>query len=57
MIEGTAVDARQQPAAISNVLIPETRERLDLYKRATADESGRFTILGIPPGGYRLFAC
>jgi len=58
LIEGTVVDARQQPAAyIEAVLIPETqRDRFDLYKRATADENGRFTILGIPPGSYRLFA-
>jgi len=58
LIEGTVVDARQVPAAyIEAVLIPETqRDRFDLYKRATADENGRFTILGIPPGSYRLFA-
>jgi hypothetical protein len=58
LIEGTVVDARQVPAAyIEAVLIPETqRDRFDLYKRATADENGRFKILGIPPGSYRLFA-
>ena len=58
LIAGTVVDARQQPAAyIEPVLIPETqRDRFDLYKRATADENGRFTILRIPPGSYRLFA-
>jgi len=58
LIEGTVLDARQQPAAyIEAVLIPEAqRDRFDLYKRATADENGRFTILGIPPGSYRLFA-
>jgi protocatechuate 3,4-dioxygenase beta subunit len=58
LIEGTVVDARRQPVAnIEAVLIPEAlRNRVDLYKRATADSNGRFTIQGIPPGIYTLFA-
>ena len=52
------MDTRQQPVAlIEVVLIPETqRNRFDLYRRVTADINGRFTIRGIPPGNYRLYA-
>jgi hypothetical protein len=58
LIEGTVVDTRQQPVAlIEVVLIPDTqRNRPDLYRRVTADINGRFTIRGIPPGNYRLYA-
>jgi hypothetical protein len=32
------------------------RQRADLYRRAAADESGRFHLQGIAPGDYVLFA-
>ena len=38
------------------VLIPEDPERNDLYKVASADQYGRFTLTGIAPGNYRVFA-
>jgi hypothetical protein len=54
LIEGTVVDTRRQPVAhIEVVLIPETqRNRIDLYRKVTADINGRFTMRGIPPGTY-----
>jgi hypothetical protein len=39
------------------VLVPDqSRERLDLYKRAVTDSEGRFIFRGIAPGGYKVFA-
>jgi hypothetical protein len=39
------------------VLIPEQfRSRDELYRTATADSSGRFTISNVVPGDYKLFA-
>ena len=39
------------------MLIPDIqRERRDLYVRATTDKDGRFSIRGIPPGNYKVFA-
>jgi hypothetical protein len=39
------------------VLIPDQhRDRVDLYKTAVTDPSGRFTIRGITPGEYKIFA-
>ena len=40
------------------VLIPtvERRERPDLVKEVSADQYGRFTIHGVMPGDYKVFA-
>ena len=39
------------------VLIPAARrDRRDLYKTASVDQYGRFTIQGIAPGAYKVFA-
>lgn len=40
------------------VLIPEPSQRgqVRLYKMTTTDQYGRFSLPGIPPGDYRLFA-
>jgi len=40
------------------VLVPDEPRRAQtrLYKDATTDQYGRFTIVGIAPGGYKLFA-
>ena len=58
-IDGVVMDdRRQQPAAgIEAVLVPARRPaRVDLYKTAVTDKSGAFTIRGIPPGDYKVFA-
>jgi len=38
------------------ILVPDIRRRTDLYKTATADQSGRFTFDRVPPGDYKVFA-
>ena len=38
------------------VLIPDDPARTDLYKVASADQYGRFSLRGIAPGNYRVFA-
>lgn len=58
-IQGMVRDAKDQPAAGAQVVLaPESRRRnqLQLYKTAVSDQSGRFTLRGIPPGEYKLFA-
>jgi len=42
---------------VQAVLIPEQRRtRFDLYSTSRSDLAGRFTMKGIPPGDYKLFA-
>ena len=57
-LSGVVIDARSQPAPVTRVvLIPDrARDRTELYKVATTDENGRFTMSGIPPADYRLFS-
>jgi hypothetical protein len=57
-IEGTVMNGKQQPAAgVQVVLIPDQdRGRYDLYKVAPSDSAGHFTIRGITPGAYKVFA-
>jgi hypothetical protein len=58
-ISGTVQDAKQQPVSGSLVTLlpdPMKEERFDLYQVTTADQNGQFTLQGIPPGEYKLFA-
>ena len=53
------MNARQEGAANRVVvLVPDVRlrQRSDLYKSASTDGSGRFRIMGVTPGDYKLFA-
>ena len=39
------------------MLVPEAhRERSELFRTASTDQNGRFTIPGVPPGDYKVFA-
>ncbi len=56
-IEGQVFDSKNMPADMLRVvLIPEQRERRDLYRNVWTDDAGRFEIRNLPPGDYRLFA-
>jgi len=56
-VSGTVVDATLKPVSgVQAVLVPEARNRQDLYRTAMTDQEGRFTIRGITPGEYRIFA-
>jgi hypothetical protein len=43
------------PGAIT-VLVPVTRNRVDLYKTATSDQSGQVVFAGVAPGDYKVIA-
>jgi len=57
-IEGVVVNDKRQPVGgIRTILIPDqNRDRIGLYKFAETDQSGRFTIRGVAPGVYKVFA-
>jgi hypothetical protein len=57
-IDGTVLDDRSQPVpGIQTVLIPDRfRGRSEAYKTALTDSNGHFTIRGIEPGEYKIFA-
>ena len=56
-MKGSVVDSEQRlvnPATV--VLVPDERHRLELYRRAVTDEDGAFSIRGLRPGAYKVFA-
>jgi hypothetical protein len=57
-ISGTLVDKNSKPLANNQVwLIPDRhRDWRELIKGRTTDQAGKFTIQGIPPGDYKIFA-
>jgi uncharacterized protein (DUF2141 family) len=58
-ITGKVVDDNGQPipnATVVDVPTAEHRTRPDLYQRDTTDESGHFSLRGLNPGKYTVFA-
>ena len=56
-ISGSVVDDRLGPVRDASVVIlPDLRQRTDLYRAVTTDLSGRFEIDRVPPGDYKIFA-
>jgi protocatechuate 3,4-dioxygenase beta subunit len=57
-VSGRVLNEEMKPVpGVDAVLVPnESRNRPELFKRATTDKDGRFTIAGIAPGGYRVLA-
>jgi 5-hydroxyisourate hydrolase-like protein (transthyretin family) len=56
-LTGTVTDAKSQPVTgIQVVLVPAQRTRIDLFRTALTDQSGRFTMPNIPPAEYKLFS-
>lgn len=57
--EGVATNQKDEPVADAVIVaVPEARFRShpERYHKAIADQSGRFTLRGLPPGDYTLFA-
>jgi hypothetical protein len=56
-IEGVVTDDRLQPVAgVQAVLVPDRRDSAELFRAVTTDPSGRFSMGGVAPGDYKLFA-
>lgn len=58
-IEGVATDDKDKPAPdVSIICIPDAkrRERYDLYREITTDQLGHFSLRGLNPGEYQVFA-
>ena len=57
-VDGTLLDDKSKPqAGIAVVLIPdESRDRFELYRNTTTDQTGHYAFRGLPPGNYKLFA-
>ena len=58
VIRGVVRDAAGMPVPAWVVLVPPPARRGNpqLYERATADANGQFTIRGVVPGEYKIFA-
>jgi len=57
-VEGAVQKEDSKPAGGSIVLlVPDShRQQFNLFKTATADQLGHFSLKGIAPGDYKLFA-
>ncbi|SPE34302.1 exported hypothetical protein [Acidobacteriia bacterium SbA2] len=59
VVDGVVVDSKGQPVANAVVVaVPEMRlrARVERYRKTVSDQSGRFTLHGVVPGEYTLFA-
>jgi Carboxypeptidase regulatory-like domain len=56
-IEGDVAAAAGAPLpGATVVLLPNARNRFDLFRTTTSDPSGRFRFDRVPPGDYKIFA-
>jgi protocatechuate 3,4-dioxygenase beta subunit len=58
-LEGAVTDEQNQPVSGVQVwLVPDSRRRSQrtLFRMASTDQNGRFSLRGLAPGDYQLFA-
>ena len=57
-VDGTVNDEKGQPVqGVQAVLVPDAhRDRFELFRAVTTGPDGRFTIRGVSPGDYKLYA-
>jgi hypothetical protein len=58
-IQGTVQDSQGQPIPAATVVLvppPDRRKNPALYKMASSNAEGAFTMASLPPGQYKLFA-
>jgi protocatechuate 3,4-dioxygenase beta subunit len=58
-VEGTVRDAAQKPVTNATVVLAPPQSRRGnraLYKKVSTDSSGHFSMAGVAPGGYKVFA-
>jgi hypothetical protein len=57
-VKGTVVNPDGMPTSASVVLVPDVARRRNpaLYKRTESNAAGAFTVQGVAPGTYKLFA-
>jgi hypothetical protein len=59
VVDGVTAEAKGEPLAnVTVVAVPEARlrARTDRYRKTVSDQSGHFTLHGLPPGEYTVFA-
>ena len=57
VVAGVVRGGKDEPIANGTVvLIPPDRENLNLYRTASTDQFGVFSIAGVPPGDYSVLA-
>lgn len=57
VVEGVVANAQGEPVADAVVLAaPEARSHTDRFVKTVSDQRGRFSLQGIAPGQYSLFA-
>jgi hypothetical protein len=58
-VDGVVTDQKGEPVQNAVIVaVPEMRlrTRVDRYRKTVSDQSGRFTLHGVPPGDYTLLA-
>jgi protocatechuate 3,4-dioxygenase beta subunit len=57
-VNGTVMDDKLHPVSgVQVVLVPDAhRDRSELFRTASTDQNGHFTIPGVSPGDYKVFA-
>jgi hypothetical protein len=59
-VQGSVVNAKNEPVDGATVIAipanPKLRRWAELYQPATTDENGQFTIQGLRPGEYQVYA-